>query len=71
MPKISAKRQITLPVDQCRELDIQPGDEIEFFVSAGHLALIKKEAGAANGALRSIKGQTGISDEESRQSSLK
>ncbi len=35
MPKISSKRQITLPIEQCRELGIKPGDEYISFVAAG------------------------------------
>ena len=27
MPHVSAKRQITLPADQCRQVGIGPGDE--------------------------------------------
>ena len=37
MPKISAERQITLPVDQCREVGIGPGDEYRSFVAGGCL----------------------------------
>ncbi len=32
MPKVSAKRQITLPVDQCRQAHIEPGDEYNSYV---------------------------------------
>ena len=71
MPKLSAKRQITLPIAQCRVLGIEPGDELEFFVSAGQLTLVKKEVGAAAGVLSHIKGKVDISDEESRQSAMK
>lgn len=71
MPKLSAKRQVTLPVEQCRELGIEPGDEVEFFVSGGQLTLVKKEVGAAGGVLRHVKGRSDMTDEESRQSSIK
>jgi len=45
MSKLSSKRQITLPVDQCRELGIEPGDELECYVANGQLTLVKKGRG--------------------------
>ena len=70
MPKVSAKRQITLPVEQCQELGIEPGDEYQSFVADGHITIIKKSPGAAKGILRHVKGKVGISDEESLQNAL-
>jgi len=32
MPKVSAKRQITIPVDLCQEANINPGDDIEAYI---------------------------------------
>jgi len=71
MSKLSSKRQITLPVEQCRELGIEPGDELECYVANGQLTLIKKEKGRAKGVLRHVKGNRRITDEESRQDALK
>ena len=71
MSKVSSKRQITLPVEQCRELGIEPGDELECYVANGQLTLIKKEKGRAKGVLRHVKGNRRITDEESRQDALK
>ncbi len=70
MSKLSTKRQITLPVDQCRELGIEPGDELHCFVANGQLTLVKKSAGAAKGSLRHINGDKRYTDKQSRQSSL-
>ncbi len=70
MPKISSKRQITLPVEQCLELGIKPGDEFQSFVADGRITIIKKHPGAAQGILRHIVADASISDEESLQSSL-
>jgi bifunctional DNA-binding transcriptional regulator/antitoxin component of YhaV-PrlF toxin-antitoxin module len=70
MPKVSAKRQITLPVSQCRELGIQPGDEVESFVAGGQLTIVKKRKAAAKGLLKGIKSRAAMSDEASRQSAL-
>lgn len=70
MPKLSAKRQITIPAGQCDELGIQPGDEIESFIVDGRITLIKKHKGAAKGALKHIKAKRDISDDDSLQSVL-
>ena len=71
MPKVSAKRQITLPVDQCRLADISPGDEYESYVdNEGHITIIKKTIGAARGALKGIKTNKRLSDETSLHSNF-
>lgn len=71
MPKVSTKRQITLPVSQCEALGIQPGDEVDSYIADGHLTIVKKVSGAAKGLLKSIQIDHSISDEESLQSTLK
>lgn len=70
MPKVSSKRQITLPVDQCRQIGIEPGDEYQSFVANGHITIIKKIPGAAKGILKHVKGDTSMTDEASLQSVL-
>ncbi|MCK5359141.1 MAG: AbrB/MazE/SpoVT family DNA-binding domain-containing protein [Gammaproteobacteria bacterium] len=71
MPKVSAKRQITLPVDQCRLAGIEPGDDYVSFVdNEGHITIIKIVAGSAKGILENIKADNRVSDEASLQSSL-
>jgi bifunctional DNA-binding transcriptional regulator/antitoxin component of YhaV-PrlF toxin-antitoxin module len=70
MPKVSSKRQITLPINQCQEAHIAPGDEIETYIYNGQITIIKKSKGAAKGVLSHIKADKRISDETSRQSSL-
>lgn len=70
MPRVSAKRQITIPANQCEELGIQPGDEIESFVADGRITLVKKHKGAAKGALKHVKAKQNISDDDSLQSAL-
>ena len=71
MPIVSSKRQITLPVTQCDALGIEPGDEIESFVSDGRLTIVKKEKGGAFGLLDHVKGDPKMSDDESLRSALK
>lgn len=71
MPKVSAKRQITLPIDQCKLAGIEPGDEYSSYVdNDGHITIVKKVAGAAKGLLKTVKIDKAISDNESLQSSL-
>ena len=71
MPKVSSKRQITLPVEQCRNADINPGDEYESFVdNLGHITIIKKITGAASGLLKDVKIDKRLSDEASLHSAL-
>ena len=66
MPRVDAKRQITLPVDQCREVGIGPRDEYRSFVADGRITIVRKAAGAARGCLQYVGGgDSAISDEES------
>ena len=70
MPKVSAKRQITLPVEQCQQVGIEPGDEYQSFVANGHITIVKKISGAARGIIKDVKGDTSVTDEASLQSAL-
>ena len=65
MPKVSAKRQITLPVGVCNELDIQPGDEVEIFRYGNQFNIVKKVSGAAAGLLKGVKLNEDVSECES------
>lgn len=67
MPKVSAKRQITLPVAGCDELDIHPGDEVEILRYGNQFNIIKKQVGTAAGMLKGTKADKAVSDEQSRQ----
>ncbi|MEJ2418086.1 MAG: AbrB/MazE/SpoVT family DNA-binding domain-containing protein [Exilibacterium sp.] len=71
MPKVSAKRQITLPIDQCKAAGIEPGDEYDSYVdNEGHITIVKKVAGAAKGLLKRVAADKRFTDEQSLQSSL-
>ncbi|MEZ5550931.1 MAG: AbrB/MazE/SpoVT family DNA-binding domain-containing protein [Pseudomonadales bacterium] len=70
MPKVSSKRQITLPIDLCEEVDIAPGDMVEMYVYRGQITVVKKETGAAKGVIRHLRGDSRITDEQSRQRAL-
>ena len=70
MPRVSAKRQITLPIDHCGEVGIGPGDEYCSFVADGRITIVRKTPGAAKGFLRHVASDPAIGDEESLQDSL-
>jgi len=70
MPRISAKRQITIPISLCQEAHMQPGDEIETFIYNGQITIVKKEKRAAKGILRHVKYDKRMNDEQSLQSTL-
>ena len=70
MPKLSRKRQITLPVEQCKELGIEPGDDLLCYVANGQLTLIKKTKGRARGVVKNTKIDSRVSDEQSRDSGM-
>ena len=70
MPRVSAKRQITLPIDQCREIGIGPGDEYRSFVADNRITIVQKTHGAAKGFLRHLAGDPAVSDEESLHDAL-
>lgn len=70
MPRVSSKRQITLPVEQCREVGIEPGDEYRSFVAGGRITIVRKVRGSARGALRHIVPDPNVSDEDSLRDAL-
>ena len=70
MPKVSSKRQVTLPVEQCHQAGIEPGDEVRIFVADGHITIVKKTPGAARGRLKHIKRDASVTEDESLQSAL-
>lgn len=70
MPKVSAKRQITLPMSQCRALGIEPGDDVESFIADGQITIVKKLKGTAKGMLKKTQSDNSMTDEESLQSAI-
>jgi len=71
MAKVSAKRQITLPIDQCVIAHINAGDEIESFVDRqGVISIVKKQSGAAKGLLKGIVANANVSEPESLESAI-
>lgn len=71
MAKVSAKRQITLPIELCNLADIHSGDHVESYVDRqGVISIVKKSKGAAFGILKGLKVNTAITEEESLQSAV-
>lgn len=70
MPKVSAKRQITIPIDLCQQAHIEPGDDIETFIHEGQITIVKKQKNAAKGILGHIKPDKKVTDEQSLGDSL-
>lgn len=70
MPKVSTKRQITLPITGCEELDICAGDEVEILRHGNQFNIIKKTAGSAAGILKGSKVNQTVSEEQSIQSNF-
>lgn len=71
MAKVSAKRQITLPIDQCVIAHINAGDDIESFVDRqGVISIVKKQSGAAKGLLKGLAINSKVSEQESLESAI-
>ncbi len=70
MPKVSSKRQITLPVSDCEELGIKPGDEVAILRNGNQINIIKREVGSSAGLLKGTPANNSLSDEQSRQSNF-
>ena len=70
VPRVSAKRQVTLPAQQCREAGLEPGDEFRSFVADGRITIVRQGSGSAWGCLQSLSPNPAVSDDESRDSAL-
>ena len=70
MPRVSSKRQITLPATQCREAGIAPGDECRSYIHNGRITIVRLKPNGAYGCLGNLNPDPTVSDEESRQDAL-
>ena len=70
MPRVSAKRQITLPARQCSEAGLAPGDEFRSFVANGRITIVRQVPGSAWGCLEHLESDAAVSEDESRDSVL-
>ena len=63
MAKVNAKRQITLPIEQCVAAHISAGDDVDSFVDRqGVISIVKKHSGAAKGLLKNVAINTEVSE---------
>ncbi len=70
MPRVSSKRQITLPATQCRIVGINPGDEYKSFVANGHITIVRQKKGSAWKCLNHLDQDNSISERQSLQYSI-
>jgi bifunctional DNA-binding transcriptional regulator/antitoxin component of YhaV-PrlF toxin-antitoxin module len=70
VPRVDAKRQITLPIALCREAGIEPGDEYRCFVTDGRITVVRKAPGAAKGFLKHVARDPALTDDESLGNAL-
>lgn len=69
MSKVSAKRQVMLPLDLCVLAGINAGDEVSIFVDRqGIISIIKKTTGSAKGILKGVRTVKSMSDDDSLKS---
>lgn len=71
MPKVSSKRQVTLPIDLCHLAGIEPGDEVSIFADRqGVISIVKKSVFSSKGFLKNVKKLNKMSDEKSLGSGM-
>ncbi len=70
MPRVSSKRQITLPASQCRMVGINPGDEYKSFISKGHISIVRQKTDSAWKCLSHLRRDDSISEQQSLQDSI-
>ncbi|MBW8185501.1 AbrB family transcriptional regulator [Shewanella nanhaiensis] len=69
--KVNAKRQITLPVEQCKIAQIVAGDNVACFVDRlGVISIVKQTKGSAKGILANSKVLCSMNENTSRQSAI-
>ena len=70
MPRVSSKRQITLPAHQCRIVGINPGDKYRSLVANGCITIVPQKTGSAWKCLDHLHHDDAISDQQSLQDSI-
>ena len=71
MPILSPKRQVTLPKRFCDQLQVRPGDHLEFLEHNGRLTIIKKTKGSSAGVLKHLKPDARYSEQASLEDALR
>lgn len=71
MPLVSQKRQITLPINQCKDAGIEPGDSVRIYTdNNGIISIIKQVPGITAGMFKGHKIDDIYTDEESLLSGM-
>ncbi len=70
MPRVSSKRQITLPAAQCRIVGINPGDKYKSFTANGHISIVRQTKGSAWKCLNHLNPDNSISEQQSLHDSI-
>ena len=70
MLKVNARRQLTLPANQCRLAGIEPGNECRIFFDDGRITIVRQQPGSAWGCLAHLRADETVSDEQSRQDAI-
>lgn len=52
--KLSAKRQVVLPADLCREISLSPGDQVQVRLAADGSAILIEPVGKTGGKSASV-----------------
>lgn len=65
MPMLSPKRQVTIPKELCDRLHVKPGDDVDIFEHDERITLIKKRRSSSGGALKHLKADSSVAEEES------
>ncbi|WP_257255260.1 MULTISPECIES: AbrB/MazE/SpoVT family DNA-binding domain-containing protein [unclassified Endozoicomonas] len=55
MPKLTSKRQVTIPQDVCNKLGLVPGDTLKVFERDGVAHLVKMSSETLSGTLACVK----------------
>ena len=67
MPRVSSKRQITLPASQCRIAGINPGDKYRSLIVDGRITIVPQITDSAWKCLDHLHRDDAISDRQSLQ----
>lgn len=70
MPRLSSKRQITIPKELCERADFHEGDSFRIVEHNGHITLIHQRENASAGLLKGFTMTPGVTEGESRDSAI-
>lgn len=71
MHKLTAKRQVTMPLAVCEALGLSPGDYVEIFERDGVAHLVKVNDDSLAGAFSSLAGKEGVPDDAAMKQAVR